>query len=82
MRVIATKDGFFKSSRVRAGQVFEVPEGTKGKWFVAAPAAPAAPAEAGKAKTKKGKAEGPSTFSEIAKQDGAAQIPKGSDDLV
>lgn len=54
MNVIATEAGFFKGRRIRAGQEFEVPEGTKGKWFVPAapvekPKADAKPAKAGKA---------------------------------
>ena len=47
MRVIAIKEGFFGGKRVRAGQVFEVPAGAKGKWF-----APAAPLEKPKAESK------------------------------
>lgn len=59
IKVKALQPGFFNGSRVRAGQEFEVPEGTKGSWFVAlgeykAPA-PAKP-----------KAQ-PKTLSEIAK---------------
>ena len=44
MRVIATKVGFFDYLR-RAGEEFEVPDGTKGSWFkpveVAEPEKPA-----------------------------------------
>jgi hypothetical protein len=85
MRVIATKLGFYGGARVREGQVFDVPEGIKGKWFkpfVETAEAPAKSAESKKAKPQKGKADnGPTTFSEIAKQD-AALIPKCADDLV
>jgi hypothetical protein len=50
MRVIATASGFYKGARIRSGQAFEVPEGTKGKWFV-----PAAPVEKPKAEAKPAK---------------------------
>jgi len=33
MKVIALQAGFYGNSRVRIGQEFEVPEGTKGRWF-------------------------------------------------
>lgn len=33
MRVKATQFGFFGGSRRRPGDVFEVPDGTKGAWF-------------------------------------------------
>jgi hypothetical protein len=51
MRVIATEQGFYKGARIREGREFEVPEGTKGKWFV-----PAAPVEKPKADAKPAKA--------------------------
>lgn len=82
MRVIATKIGFYGGARVREGQVFNVPEGTTGKWFRPF-VETAKPAESKKSEPKKGKDKsGPTTFSEIAKQDSDAQIPKGADDLV
>lgn len=34
MKVIATKMGFFNGNRQREGSEFEVPDGTKGSWFV------------------------------------------------
>lgn len=42
MRVVATEFGFFGGSRHRAGEEFDVPEGTTAKWFhpVVAPASP------------------------------------------
>lgn len=59
MKVKAIDVGFFNGSLVEAGQEFEVPEGTKGKWFV--------PAGEYKAPAKaKAKAQ-PTTLSEIAK---------------
>lgn len=60
MKVKALQAGFFNGSRVRAGQDFEVPAGTKGSWFV--------PLEEFKApaKAKPAKAR-PETLSELAK---------------
>lgn len=37
MRVKATQFGFFGGSRRRPGDVFEVPDGTKGAWFTEVP---------------------------------------------
>jgi hypothetical protein len=51
MRVIATEGGFYKGARIREGREFDVPEGTKGKWFVAT-----APVEKPKADAKPVKA--------------------------
>lgn len=83
MRVIADKMGFFRGSRVRPGEVFDVPEGTTGKWFSPAPAeskaAEAEPKPNLKPKSKKAKDDGPTTFSELAKQDAKDLTPKGSD---
>ena len=67
MKVKAIETGFFDGSIVQPGQEFEVPSGTKGKWFVPVgdykePAKP------------KPKAQ-PQTLSELAKApvtDGAA----------
>ena len=82
MRVIASKVGFFGGNRIRVGQVFDVPEGTTGKWFQPY-VETAKVAESKKSEPKKGKDKnGPTTFSEIAKQDGDAQAPKSADDLV
>jgi len=36
MKVVATRHGFFNGKRVRAGTEFEVPAGSKAKWFVPA----------------------------------------------
>ncbi len=64
--------------RVRAGEVFTLPEGTKpGKWMEPLPES-AAP----EPKAKKQPAKGPSTFSEVAKADAKALAPKGGEDLV
>lgn len=66
MKVKALDAGFFDGKRVRAGQVFEVPEGTKGKWFVAL-----ADVKAPEAPKAKGKKAEPQTLSEFGKQDAA-----------
>jgi len=80
MRVIATQLGFYKGSRVREGQVFEVPDGLKGKWFKPYVAAES---ELPAAKQKRGKGKGePETFGDIARQDAAAMDGKPADDLV
>lgn len=66
MKVKALETGFYAGGRVRAGTVFDVPEGTKGKWFV-----PVAEVKAdAKADAKaKGKAEkAPATLSEAGKE--------------
>lgn len=60
MKVKALQTGFFNGSRVREGEVFEVPEGTKSAWFVAVEEYKE-PAK-GKAKAQ------PRTLSEMAKQ--------------
>lgn len=62
MKVKALDTGFYAGGRVRAGTVFDVPEGTKGKWFV--------PVAEVKADAKpKGKAEkAPATLSEAGKE--------------
>ncbi len=56
MKVIASEQGFFRGARIRPGQSFEVPEGTKGKWFAPAaeakPPADAKPAKPGKVEAK------------------------------
>lgn len=33
MKVLALETGFFAGARVRKGTTFDVPEGTRGKWF-------------------------------------------------
>lgn len=63
MKVKALQPGFFGGSRIRPGQEFEVPDGTKGTWFVAvgefkAPVKPKAKAA-------------PQTLSELAKEPAA-----------
>lgn len=59
MKVKALQAGFFGGARIREGQEFEVPSGTKGSWFVAVEEFKApAPAKAKAA---------PKTLSEMAK---------------
>jgi hypothetical protein len=65
MKVKALQPGFFNGSRVRAGEVFEVPAGTKGTWFVATEEYKAPPAKAKPASA-------PKTLSELAKAPVAA----------
>ena len=64
MKVKALEAGFYNGNRVRQGQEFEVPEGTKGKWFVAL-----AEVKATEAPKAKGKKAEPQTLSEAAHQD-------------
>ena len=64
MKVKALEAGFYNGNRVRQGQEFEVPEGTKGKWFVAL-----AEVKATEAPKTKGKKAEPQTLSEAAHQD-------------
>lgn len=53
MKVKALTDGFYGGVRQRAGEVFEVKDGLKSKWFVTVDAQEAAPAKAGKPSKKK-----------------------------
>lgn len=78
VKVKSTLMCFFHGRRYRPGEVFELPDGVK-------PSADMQVVEEkseAKAKPPKGKADAPQTFSDIAKQDGKAQTPKGADDLV
>lgn len=65
MKVKALTDGFFGGARRRAGQIFEVPNGTKGKWFE--PVKASEPAVEDKPAKKKGDKSTPETLSELAK---------------
>lgn len=49
MEVIAIDMGFFKGRRVRAGVKFEVPEGSKGKWYTPTGTVKAEPPKGGTA---------------------------------
>lgn len=62
MKVKALDTGFYAGGRVRAGTVFDVPEGTKGKWFVPVGEVKAEPDA--KAKAKKA----PGTLAEAGKE--------------
>lgn len=59
MKVKALQAGFFGGARIREGQEFEVPSGTKGSWFVAVEEFKAPAAAKAKA--------APKTLSEMAK---------------
>jgi hypothetical protein len=59
MKAKAISVGFFNGSLVQPGQAFEVPDGTKGSWFV--------PAEEFKAPPKVKPKPQPQTLSEMAK---------------
>jgi len=76
-KVVAIKDGFFGGSRQRVGSVFDVPKGTKGTWFVAAPKA-AEPAPAPPAAKKATAARNQTPPAPPA----GGQPGGGSDDLV
>lgn len=60
MKVKALQNGFYNGARIRAGQEFEVADGTKASWFVALTEYK----EPAKAKTTKAQ---PKTLSELAK---------------
>lgn len=63
MQVRAIETGFFGGSRIRPGQEFDVPEGTKASWF-----APVAELKAADVAPKgKGKTKAPETLSELGK---------------
>lgn len=66
MKVKAITDGFYAGARRRAGAIFEVPDGTKSKWFVSVEEAEQIVAKVKPVKKGKAAAE-PETFSELAK---------------
>lgn len=57
MKVTARFKGYYGQIR-EVGEVFDVPEGTKGSWFDPVPASPAPPVEPPKAKGNKPKDDG------------------------
>ena len=63
MQVKALSTGFFDGRRIRTGDTFEVPEGTKAKWF--APVGGAAEKAAAAPKAGKGKKAEPTTLSQL-----------------
>jgi|DEB19_MinimDraft_2_1074335.scaffolds.fasta_scaffold00834_6 hypothetical protein len=71
MKVVAIKVAFFNGRRVRAGEELDVPQGTKGSWFVATDSK-----EAQATKAKPAKAE-PKALSEL----GAENAKKFTDVL-
>lgn len=70
MKVKAKVLGFYGGSRRRPGEVFEVPEGAKAKWFEPVSAAPAEP-EAKPRKAGKGKAQEAAEPEPVAEQENA-----------
>jgi hypothetical protein len=68
--VRALETGFYDGMRRRAGEVFEVEDGVKAKWFV--PVGSEADVKASKAKTK-APAAGPKTLAEAAGTKGKSQ---------
>jgi len=66
MKVKAITEGFYAGARRRAGQVFDVPKGTKGKWFEPVVESQPAPVDDKTAKRKSDKSV-PETLSELAK---------------
>lgn len=87
MQVTSSKMYFIGGRRVRPGTPFEIADDAKlspdmtvvGSEAEQAEVAKATPASKGRnaAKGKTEQAKAPETFSELAKQDGAAQEPKG-----
>lgn len=65
MQVQALEDGFFGGQRIRAGTKFDVPEGTKAKWFVALDEVKASP-------EKKVKKDEHKTLADVAKDKGGS----------
>lgn len=68
MKVIATKQGFYGGELRNEGDVFDVPDGAKSKWFE--------PVESGEAKVKGRKGKGdksPESFSEQNRADADAE---------
>lgn len=69
MKVVATEMGFVDGNRVRAGAVFDVPDGSTAKWYV--PLESAASKAADKPKAPKAEAlsqmgrDKPKTFTEV-----------------
>lgn len=57
MKVTAKAKGYHGSFR-DVGEVFDVPEGTKGSWFDPVPAVPVPPVEPPKSKAQKPKDDG------------------------
>ena len=71
MKIVAIKPAFYNGRRVRVGQEFDIPQGSKGSWF-----APVASDEAKKATAKPSK-DVPKALSEL----GNAEAKKFNDVL-
>jgi|GEM_PF-1560496 len=71
MKVVATEMGFVDGNRVRAGTVFDVPEGSTAKWYVPLESAASKAKPEAKAKAVKPEAlsqmgrDKPKTFTEV-----------------
>lgn len=89
MKVIALKEGFFDGTRIRAGDEFDVPQGTKGSWFTPVKEPKAADARDVKAEAKakaeadtKAKADAEAKAKADAEAKAAGAKGKNPDDLV
>lgn len=71
MKVKAIATGFYGGHRRRPGAEFEVPEGTKGKWFV--PVEPPAPADAPEEKQRRSRKEKPAS-ADVSEAQGAEPV--------
>lgn len=69
MKVRAIKAGFYASVRREVGEVFDVKDGAKSKWFV--------PVESAAVAKPKGRGKAPETFADVAQADAAAVAPEG-----
>lgn len=71
MKVVATEMGFVDGNRIRAGTVFDVPEGSTAKWYVPLESAASKAKSADKPKAQKPVAlsqmgqDKPKTFTEV-----------------
>lgn len=80
MRVQALSMGFYEGQRIRPGQQFSVPEGTKGGWFVPVEAVKAPPpAPIGRA----ARGKGPQALSQMGKEASQSftEVHSGKGDL-
>lgn len=69
MKVLALEFGFFNGSRIRKGQEFEVPAGTKASWFTPVDSEAAKAAKEPKAKNTKDPKKEQKTLSEVGKEE-------------
>lgn len=69
MKVLALEFGFFNGSRIRKGQEFEVPAGTKASWFTPVDSEAAKAAKETKAKEAKAPKKEQKALSEMGKEE-------------